>query len=196
VTLLKENTPIKNRRIFMFKFKKFVSCILVVVMVLAMGTTAFASEPSNVVYIDASMFSTNEELTAAVLEAQDGVNTVIVSWEDDATATIKPVLEPEIEPYFNLKNKTYSLTKSWFSLGTDFPVVQTHLKITNKTGNPGAIDICLRHPDNLDPGEKYYWGLKAGYYTEFDLWSATTTALWVKASSVSGSYTLSAVCSF
>lgn len=76
----------------MLKLKKLVSCILVVVMVLAMGTTVFAGEPSNVVYIDASLFSASE-LVATVREAQDGVNTVIVSWED-ATAIIKPIVEP------------------------------------------------------------------------------------------------------
>ena len=190
--LLKENTPIKNRRFFMLKLKKLVSCILVVVMVLAMGTTVFAGEPSNVVYIDASLFSASE-LVATVREAQDGVNTVIVSWED-ATAIIKPIVEPEVEPYFNL-NKTYSLTTRWLSLGTDYHIIQNDLKITNKTGNPGAIDICLSHPDNLDPAEKYYWGLKAGYYTEFTLRTFDTTELRVKASSVSGSYKISAVCS-
>lgn len=176
----------------MFKLKKIVSYILIVVMVLAMETTAFASERSNVVRIDASMFSASE-LATVVCEAQDGVNTVIVLWEA-ATAIIKPIVEPEVEPCFNL-DKTYSLTKSWLSLGTDYPMFQDKLKVTNKNGNPGAIDICVRRPDYLDQAEQYYWGLKAGHSSTFILGTFKKSELLVKASSVSGKYRISAVCS-
>lgn len=174
----------------MCKLKKVVSCILVAVMAFAMGATAFAAEPSNVVYIDASMYSASE-LNAAVLEAQDGINTVVVSW-GNASATIKPISEFEVEPIFNL-DKTYSLTKEWTSLGTDAPLIENNLKVTNKSGNPGAIDICVKEPEYFN--EEYYWGLKAGYYTEFTLTTWRTSELWVKASSVSGKYKISAKCS-
>jgi len=181
----------ENRRIYMLKLKKIISCVLAVVMVLSMGTTAFAIEPSNVVYIDASMFS-ESELDVVIREAQDGVNMVIVSWED-AMAIIKPITEPEVAPRFNLKNETYSLTTTWTSLGTDWPIFQWDLKVTNHSGNPGAIDICVKEPDYLN--EDYFWGLNAGYYTEFSLTTIRTSELWVKASSVSGDYKISAVCS-
>lgn len=175
----------------MFKLKKIVICVLAVVMVLAMGTTAFAGESSDVVYIDVSMFSA-DELDAVVREAQNGVNTVVVSWED-ATVVIKPIIEPEVVPCFNL-DKTYSLSTTWTSLGTDWPIFEYHLKVTNKSGNPGAIDICVKRPDYV-LGEEYCWGLNPGYYAEFDLAVMCTSELWVKASSVSGSYGISAKCS-
>ena len=176
----------------MSKLKNLVSCILIVVMVLAMGTTSFASERSNVVCIDASMFS-ESELSAVVREAQDGVNTVIVSWED-ATAIIEPIAESEAEPYYNL-HKTYSLTKSWLSLGTDYPIIQDNLKITNEAGNPGAIDVCVRRPEYLDPAEQYCWGLNAGHSAYLTLGTFKKTELWLKASSQIGDYKISTVCS-
>ena len=174
----------------MVNMKKAVTFILCVAMILAMGTTAFASEPSNVVNIDSSMFSANE-LDAVIREAQDGVNTVIVSWEG-ATAIIKPIVEPEVAPYFNL-NKTYSLsTTTWTSLGTDYAILNNNLTVTNKEGNPGAIDVCVNRPDYLAGTEQYSWGLSAGYSAEFKLVTFCTSELLVKASSVSGSYKISA----
>jgi len=137
------------------------------------------------------MFSASE-LDAVVREAQDGVNTVIVSWED-AAAIIAPIVESEVTPRFNL-DKTYSLSTTWTSLGTDWPIFENNLRVTNKSGNPGAIDICVKEPDYV-LGEEYYWGLNAGYYTDFRLTTLRTSELWVKASSVSGSYKISAICS-
>ena len=138
------------------------------------------------------MFS-ESELSAVVREAQDGVNTGIVSWED-ATAIIEPIAESEAEPYFNL-HKTYSLTKSWLSLGTDYPIIQDNLKITNEAGNPGAIDVCVRRPEYLDPAEQYCWGLNAGHSAYLTLGTFKKTELWLKASSQIGDYKISAVCS-
>lgn len=188
--LRSEDTPIKDRGIFMIKMKKIISCVLSIAMILAMGTTAFASEPFNVVNIDATKFSASE-LDAVIRDAQDGTNTVVVSWKD-ATAIIKPAVEPEVSPRFNL-DKTYSLTTEWTCLGTDYPIFQADLTVTNKSGNPGAIDICVK--TDLVDGEEYCWGLNPGYSTEFSLLTIETSALWVKATSVSGDYAIKAKCS-
>lgn len=170
--------------------KKLFSVVLTVAMVFAMGTTAFASETDNVIYIDATKVSASE-LDTMVREAQDGINSVVVSW-GEATAVIKPIDESEVEPYFNV-NDTYPLTTShWHLIEDDYLILRNDLKVTNKTGNPGAIDIRIVYPDYLDITTDYYWGLNAGYYTNFSITTLRTVELWLSASDVNGDYYITA----
>lgn len=174
-------------------FKKIITAILVVAMVFCMGTTTFASELTNVVYIDATTVS-QSELDAMVNEAQDGVNTVVISW-GEATATLKPIDVSEPVPYFN-EDDTYSLTTTkWHFIASDYPIFENDLKVTNKTGNPGAIDIRIVYPEYFDITTEYYWSLNAGYYTNFQLTTVATSELWLSASSVAGDYHVTAKCS-
>lgn len=153
-------------------------------------TTAFASESDNVIYIDATKVSASE-LDTMVREAQDGINSVVVSW-GEATAVIKPIDELEVIPYFNV-NKTYSLkTTHWHFIDDDYLLINNNLRVTNKTGNPGAIDIKIVYPDYLDITTVYYWGLNAGYYTDFSLTTFRTVELWLSASNVNGDYYITA----
>ena len=165
--------------------------MLAVIMVFTIKATAFANEA--VVYIDATKVS-QSELNTIVKEAQDGINTVIISWKE-ATAVLKPIDESEPMPAFNVKD-TFSLTTThWSLIGDDYPIIQNDLKVTNKSGNPGAIDIRIKYPDYLDLTTEYYWGLKAGYYTTFSLTTFRTVELWLSASKVDGDYAITAKCS-
>lgn len=139
----------------------------------------------NVVYIDAMLLS-EEELVVMCNEAQNGTDTVIISW-GDATATFKPIEETAIEPCFN-EDDTYKLTTTtWKYIDKHFVSYQNNLKITNKTGNPGAVDIKLKTNKMLN-NETTKLELKAGYYTTFKLAMAETYELWLKANKAVGDY--------
>lgn len=168
--------------------KKSLSLMLVVIMVFSIGGIALANEA--IVYIDATKVS-QSELDTIVREAQDGINTVVISW-GEATAILKPIDESEPMPAFSV-NDTFSLTTTqWNLIGDEYLIFDNDLKVTNKSGNPGAIDIRIKYPDYLDSTTKYYWGLNAGYYTTFSLTLLRTIELWVLASDVDGDYAITA----
>ncbi len=156
--------------------KKLLSLMLVVIMVFSIGGTAFANEA--VVYIDATKVS-QSELDRIVREAQDGINTVVISW-GEATAILKPIDESEPMPAFSV-NDTFSLTTTqWNLIGDEYLILDNDLKVT------------IKYPDYLDSTTKYYWGLNAGYYTTFSLTLLRTIELWVSASDVDGDYAITA----
>lgn len=178
----------------MYKIKQLF--ILIATMVFAMGITgitAFAKESSNVVYIDATKVS-QSELDMMVSDAQNGIDKIVISW-DEGSATLQPIDASETMPYFNEDDTYYLTTSEWKFIADDYPIFQNDLKVTNKKGNPGAINIKIVYPDYLDITTEYYYSLKSGYSTNFSLTTVATSELYLAASDVSGNYNIKAKCS-
>ncbi len=148
-------------------------------------TNVFAS---NIVNIDARE-ATPQEIANGIITASNTNKTVIINWEDGTTATLSPVSEDIPELYLN-KTKTLDLTtSSWTKVVSDEPWWTVNLKVTNKKGNPGSIDIKVV-TDYAADNVHYYYGLPVNYNTTLKLATPSYYTVYVRASDTSGEYTI------
>lgn len=167
--------------------KAFVAFTLALIFCMS-SVTAFAAS-SDEVYIDATQMS-QEEMDTLVAEASAAQKTIIIDWKDGTVVRLTPETDPQIEPYINVTDTVYLNTTTWTYFGhcDPIPVMPSQLKVTNKSGNPGSIDVKIRNDRVI--GTFYIYDIAPGYTGE--LTEPYPYDIYLRACSVSGDYTVKA----
>lgn len=83
-------------------------------------------------------------------------------------------------------------TTHWTAFATDVSnVIGWTLKVTNRDGNPGPIDVRYDKKTAAD-NYRYSWDLPVGSVAEFDILGKRWYDLWISASDIDGTYSIKA----
>lgn len=165
--------------------KTIVSFILVLTLCFTLTVPAFAAQTD--VYIDASTVS-QDELNAIVSDAAETQEVIVIDWQDGTVVTLSPEIDDEIDPCIGINvSTTYSLTtNSWTYVGTCYTLLVSNLKVTNRSNNPGSINVQIDTGYVLN-GVHYYYDIPVGYTAKITV-NSESYEIYLCASSVNGSY--------
>jgi len=126
-----------------------------------------------------------------IKEASDDLKTIQIEWMDGTTVILAPDEDSSPEPRINT-TKTVNLTTDWSYFGHNdtLALFPSALRVTNKSGNPGSIDVKIVN-DRVLATTTYYFSLEPGYTGTLDD-EPYPYDIYLRACSIAGSYRIKA----